>query len=133
MTQNSRRRQQFERRRLYARQAVTLTGLSSDIFQKAITNLREILTTITGHFPDDSVNHWEPATYEGHLALDIHTRYFTSRRNAPNETSLPFMKGVDPDGILALARKQDLIHGPDNQVQYLKMITSDNMEGKDER
>lgn len=63
--------------------------------------------------------------YEGHVAIDIHARYFTQRKNAPNEQNLPFADGVDPDGTLAGLRKHDLIHGPDNKVSYLKLLENE--------
>lgn len=102
---------------------MTLTGLSSETFVKAIANLDEAFAMMRLPFPDESVSSWQPATYEGHIAVDIHTRYFTMRKSAPNEKNLPFMNGVDPDEVLSTLRRHDLIHGPDNRVTYLKTTT----------
>ena len=112
----------LEKRRIYLRQAVTLTGLSSSTFKEAVTTCAAIFSTIQANFPDQSVNAWQPATYEGHLAIDSHSRYFTIRKHAPNECNLAFLDGVDPDNVLSELLRHDLIHGPDNQVVYLKAI-----------
>lgn len=68
------------------------------------------------------MNHWQNALYEGHIATEFNSRYFTARKDAPNEENLPFGEGVDPNGDLASIRKHDLIHGPDNRVAYLKAL-----------
>jgi len=105
------------------RQAVTLTGLSSETFAKAVSNCHNMYTKMLDYFPADAINMWQSTTYEGHAAVDLHARYFTMRKNAPNEANIPFTDGVDPDGALSALRKHDLIHGPDNRVSYLKMDT----------
>ena len=38
------------------------------------------------------------------------------------EENLPFFERVNPDGVLAGLCGQDLIHGPDNQVMYLRAL-----------
>jgi hypothetical protein len=76
---------------------------------------------MTAHFPDGKINNWENTTYEGHIATDFNARYFTNRNSARSEANLPFLEGVDPDGVLAGLRHHDLIHGPDNQVMYLRL------------
>ena len=63
--------------------------------------------------------------YEGYTAIDFNARYFTTRRDAPNEENLPFADGVDPDGTLAKLQKHDLIHGPDNKVAYLRLLENE--------
>lgn len=126
ITRNTQRRhlssQNLEKKRLYLRQAVRLTGLSTEVFDKAVLVCKEVLTDMKIHFPDNSMSKWQTATYEGHVALDIHTRYFTPRKTAPNEQNLPFADGVDPHGVLAGLRKHDLIHGLDNKVSYLELL-----------
>jgi hypothetical protein len=68
---------------------------------------------------------WRPAIYEGHTAVDITARYFSSRNSVPNEQGQEFGPGVDPNGVLSTIRGQDLIHGQDNKVQYLKEYKND--------
>jgi hypothetical protein len=85
---------------------------------KAAAACSTIYTQMASIFPDGKVFKWENTTYEGHIATDFNARYFTNRSNARNEANLPFLEGVDPDGVLAELRGHDLIHGGDNQVTY---------------
>ena len=55
------------------------------------------------HFPAESMTHWENTLYEGHIATDFNAQYFTT-------------------GILTGLRGQDLIHGPENQITYLRAL-----------
>jgi hypothetical protein len=114
----------LEKKRYYIRQGVTLTGLSTEKFAKAAEACVSIYEKMSSHFPEDKIGKWENTTYEGHIATTFSARYFTNRHNAPNEASLPFLAGVDPDGVLAGLRRQDLIHGPDNQVTYLRLASN---------
>lgn len=72
-------------------------------------------------FPEDKVEHWQPSNFSPHLAIDAHTRYFTERRQAPQETNIPFGPMVDPNGLLAGLQGSDFIHGQDNYVKYLEL------------
>lgn len=67
---------------------------------------------------------WQAAYYEGDEAVDAGARYFTQRKFVPGEHGKPFATGVDPNGLLAAIRGQDLIHGEDNKVDYLKEYTN---------
>jgi hypothetical protein len=111
----------WDKKRFYIKQGVTLTGLSTGGFEKAASICTDIYAKMSGYFPEDKMNHWENATYEGHSATNFSARYFTSRADAKHEANLPFLEGVDPDGVLEKLRRQDLIHGPDNQVPYLDL------------
>ena len=108
--------------RHYIRQGVTLTGLSTDPFSKATSTCDAIYAMLLTHFPDGSMINWENTMYEGHIATNFSARYFTNRNLARNEVNLPFGDGVDPNGVLANVRGQDLIHGPDNQVTYVRRL-----------
>jgi hypothetical protein len=63
---------------------------------------------------------WQTPTYEGCDAIDANARYFSLRKNVPSERGQPFLSGVDPNGILAGIRNQNVIHSYDNRVDYLK-------------
>ena len=106
----------------YLMQRVRLTGLSAEEFDNAVLSYTMVYNKMSAQFPLESVLPWQAAVYEGHPAIDFNARYFTKRSDAPNETSLPFQTGVDPKGILKRLRGQDLIHGPDNCVQYLQHL-----------
>lgn len=57
--------------------------------------------------------------------MDIATRYFTSRREDPTGTAVPFPANVDPKGILRSLAADDYFHGPDNEVLFYNMIKVD--------
>ena len=103
-------------------QRVRLTRLSTEVFDKAVSAYRMVYDKMSAQFPPESTLPWQATVYEGHPAMDFNARYFTKRSDAPNETNLPFEGGVDPRGILEKIRGQDLIHGPDNCVQYLQHL-----------
>ena len=112
----------MDKKRLFMRQAVRLTGLSTDAFGKATTACETMHSKVSAYFPEGSLNCWQSTLYEGHVAIDFNARYFTLRKHSPNEQNLPFSDGVDPHGFLAKLRKHDLLHGTDNKVEYLKWL-----------
>ena len=112
----------MQKKRFFMRQSISLTGLLTEPFSRAASACEGVYAKMSAHFPPDSVTHWENTFYEGHISTDFNARYFTTRKGAPMEENLPFLEGVDPDGILAGLRGQDLIHGPDNQVTYLRAL-----------
>lgn len=73
---------------------------------------------------------WQADVYEGHHAIDSSARYFTLRRFVPMEAGQPFEMGVDPLGILSRMRGNDLIHGMDNKVDYLREEKEKNGKAK---
>ena len=62
---------------------------------------------------------FELGLYEGALAIDSHSRYFTERRLAPQETHADIPATIDPNGILNALRTQKFIYGPDNHVDFV--------------
>jgi hypothetical protein len=112
----------MEKKRFFIRQGITLTGLSTASFEKAALACENIYSRMSEQFGEGTLNKWENTTYEGHLASNFNARYFTPRSVAKEECNLPFLDGVDPNSVLAEVRGHDLIHGPDNQVTYLKYI-----------
>lgn len=110
-----------KKKRRYIRQAVTLTGLGSATFQKGVDNVAHTFITFMNNFPDGKVESWQSTMFEGHVALDMHARYLTERRLAPQESHIEYGYMVDPDGVLSDIQGTDYIHGPDNCVEYLEM------------
>ncbi|KAF8973568.1 hypothetical protein BDZ97DRAFT_1647707, partial [Flammula alnicola] len=107
----------LKRKATYIRQAVRLTGLGAISFENATDTIRSVQQLLSTHLRDDL---WQAASYEGHTAIDASARYFTPRRFVPQERGQAFENGVDPNGVLADIRGQDLIHGSDNKVDYLR-------------
>ena len=87
------------------------------MFSKAMEKISEIHAVMTEH---TALLPLQTSVYEGYDAIDANARYFSIRKNVPNERGLTFGRGVDPDGTLANLRDQLLIHGYDNKVEYLK-------------
>ena len=106
-------------------QRVRITGLSTEVFDKAVLAYTMVYDKMSAQFPLESTLPWQATVYKGHPAMDFNAWYFTKRSNAPNETNLPFEAGVDPRGVLEKLRGQDLIHGPDNCVRYLQHLDQD--------
>ena len=96
------------------------------MFSKAMEKLTEIHAVMAEHMKNTVLCPLQTAIYEGYDAIDANARYFSFRKNVPNERGLTFGKGVDPDGTLASLRDQHLIHGYDNKVEYLKEEKDDN-------
>jgi hypothetical protein len=111
----------------YLRQGITLTGLGTPTFDKAIQSAQEIYAEYQRLFTEDKLEQWNPADYAGHDALDASNRYLTPKRDAPNMDSIPFQTSVDPHDILAdMAKKGEYIHGIENRVYYYILDMDDN-------
>ncbi|KAF9470570.1 hypothetical protein BDN70DRAFT_902002 [Pholiota conissans] len=113
--------------RPHLRQAITITGLGSDLFDNYVQNMEHIYLTFSNHFPDGKLDKWEPAMYQGVMAFDAHARYFTQKHFVPSSESIPFHSTVDPDGNLESMRGEDMVHAADNEVDYfVQMHNTDN-------
>jgi hypothetical protein len=53
--------------------------------------------------------------------MDIATRYYTSRREDPTGTGIPFLSEVDPNGTLQAMVMDDHFHSIDNQVLFFTL------------
>jgi len=101
---------------------VQLTGLSTPSFQTCIDNLQHIHTAFGRQVPEGELESIQTATFLDHPCVDIATRYYTSRREDPTGTTVPFSSDVDPNGILQAMVTDDHFHGVDNQVLYYTLI-----------
>jgi hypothetical protein len=57
--------------------------------------------------------------------VEFATRYFTSRRDDPNGTALPFDRSTDPNGVLSGMSDNKYFHGEDNKVLYYVLKSVD--------
>jgi hypothetical protein len=112
-------------RRHFLRQSVQITGLSTPSFQTCIDHLQHIHATFSRHVPEGTLEPFQPSEFLNHPSMDIATRYFTSRREDPTGTAVPFPANVDPKGILRSLAADDYFHGPDNEVLFYNMIKVD--------
>ncbi|KAH9481809.1 hypothetical protein JR316_0006336 [Psilocybe cubensis] len=118
----------MKKKAIYLRQGVRITGLRSNGFNDDAVSIKHVHEMMKTYLKkeDIEVKPWNLSMYEGHWAVDASTRYFTPRKHAPTEAGLAFDMGVDPDGVLAHMRGDDLIHTMDNKVDYLREVKNDN-------
>lgn len=110
----------LKRKANYLRQTVRVTGLGVKPFEHSVAILEQFYDLMKNAVVGKDFIPWQTTFYEGMKAVDASARYFTPRKFVPNEPGLPFAIGVDPHGKLADIRGQDLIHGQDNKVDFLK-------------
>lgn len=104
------------------RQYVQVTGLGLPEFDQAIEKVQQIQEAYQTFNPAYSVNDIQFTQYEGNQTLEAHARYFTDRYLLPNEKNIPFSRLVDPEDVLTKLQPDAFIHGPDNEVEYCKLV-----------
>ena len=102
-----------------ARQAVTLSGLGTDVFDLAVTNSAKIHGLFQEYIPAGKLIPWRADVVNDQLVLHMHSRYFTPRRQANLNDIQEFEPGVDIDGQLKELQGSNFVHTSDNVVQYL--------------
>ena len=106
-------------RRMYIRQSVMLTDLSSPKFDDALASTHAIEDIFKQIVADGIMEPWVPSTFQGHVSIDIANRYFTPRQQAlQHDHQVPFSMVVDPDRILSMAMGDEFIHTEENEVEY---------------
>lgn len=105
--------------RQHIRQAISLTGINSELFGRNIPQIEKIHVMFRGALAIGTLKEWMP-TYQGsNLTLDMHNRYFTKSSFVSHKTPVLFDGNVDPDGYLAeMQRDLKFIHTDDNVVEY---------------
>jgi hypothetical protein len=102
----------------FLRQGITITGLGTPTFEKAIETAQEIYEMYKRQFEEGRLEAWSAGDFQGHRTLSPSNRYFTPRKDAPCMEHIPFDRLVDPNGILEHMTKAGYIHGEENIVQY---------------
>ena len=113
----------------YLRQGLSLTGLGSPTFDKAVRTARDVYEQFDRQFTAGKLENWTTSSYSGMLALDMSNRYFTPKQDAPAMEHIAFPKEVDPSGILEGMAKSDYIHGEENEVYYFSLEHGENGKG----
>src|ERR1700720_2160118 len=103
---------------MFMRQSVKLMGLGAPLFQDCIGNIQRLSQILSRQVPEGNMDLFQHSNFLEYPALDIGTRYFTSRRDNPVGPSTPFDSSVDPKGILASIVDDKYFYGSDNVVQY---------------
>jgi hypothetical protein len=105
----------------YLRQGITLTGLGSPTFERAISAAQEVYGHFDRQFSEGILESWNDSPGDS-STLSVSNRYLTPLTEAGAQASIPFFKGVDPRNILQNMTRGDAsntyVHTEDNQVQY---------------
>ena len=110
----------------YLRQGISLTGLGTPTFANALDAAQEIYKQFDRQFEEGILDHWACSSANDMFpSIDVSNRYLTPAREAGGIEETPFLKGVDPKGILQNMANGDgtvsYVHTEDNQVQYFSM------------
>lgn len=104
------------------RQSVSITGINTPIFNKAVENLLTIQNLFARHIGKQNIDVWRLSTFRNYQSVNFSNRYFTSRHDDPHGLTVPFSSGVNPNGKLSASRGSDLFHGEDNRVVYFEQL-----------
>jgi hypothetical protein len=110
-----------ERKQPHLSQNVPLTGFNTSNFQLCIDNIQKIHQLLARQVPDGMT---EPLRYNDFTqsnSITMGACHFTSRREDPFGTAVPFDKAVDPRDILSSMKSDNYFHGEDNNVRYYTM------------
>ncbi|KAF8874592.1 hypothetical protein BD779DRAFT_1408722, partial [Infundibulicybe gibba] len=108
----------------FLKQGITITGLGSPTFERALNGARQLFGLFDCHFAEGKLEPWGMGTHEDYTALEFGNRYFTLKKDAPGMVEVPFGPGVDSHGILKdMAKKGGYIHGEENVVVYFQQHT----------
>lgn len=80
--------------------------------------MQQIHGKLSREFPEHTLEEFKTDNFLTYPAINFATRYFTSLRDDPYTTSVPFPSSVDPKGILSSMQTDIYIHAADNQVLY---------------
>jgi len=95
-----------------------LTGLGTPGFESSIETLQRLSQMISRQVSEGTMEHFTHCFFLEHSALDIGTRYFTSRKDDPMGPAAPLDRMIDPKGILASISDDQYFYGVDNMVKY---------------
>lgn len=102
----------------FIRQSVRITGLGTLGFESSIDNIQGLSQIISRQVPEGTMDQFTHCFFLEHSALDVGTRYFTSRKDDPMGPAVPLDVMIDPKGILASMSDDKHFHSIDNIVKY---------------
>jgi hypothetical protein len=112
------------------RQFVKLTGVGCKAFDDFQDKIDQVFECFTRAKDGQSLKMLEWNPYDGHYAVDAHTRYFTERRHAPSLSHQPFPSDIDPQQVLEEYCGTKYIRTDENIVQYLQKVENDGGQTK---
>ncbi|KAH9953324.1 hypothetical protein BGW80DRAFT_1468665 [Lactifluus volemus] len=123
----------------FLRQGITLVGLGTPTFTKALEAIDHIHSQFDRHLQEGTLE-TQTATIRGDGVSDefsIWNRYLTPSREAKGMQAIPFLPGVDPTGILRDMAQENCnytyVHTEDNQVHYFAALRDAQGNSKYER
>jgi hypothetical protein len=112
----------------FLRQGITLVGLGTPTFTKALEAIDHIHSQFDRHLQEGTLE-TQTATIRGDGVSDefsIWNRYLTPSREAKGTQAIPFLPGVDPTGILRDMAQENCnytyVHTEGNQVHYFAAL-----------
>ncbi|TFK62137.1 hypothetical protein BDN72DRAFT_863065 [Pluteus cervinus] len=120
---------QLENQPALLTQQVTITGLNTAPFERAVSAILDLFPVLYRQFPDGQFDPLIikrcPIT-DGRM-LTFSNRYFTRRKDGPALEAIDFPADIDPLGILKARISTSIIHTQENEVEYYMRLT--NSEG----
>jgi hypothetical protein len=104
------------------RQAVTISGLGTQRFNKGIENMELMFLRFYEMHHEDQLHPWESTVFGSYPAMDASARYFTPAYRRDGAASERFSEVMDPDGVLNGMIDDSFVHTSENNVHYLQMI-----------
>ena len=105
------------------KQCVRLTGLGTENFSNAILGLANIAIFMGETMEKGDIESWQCDRYRTWQALDMANRFFVMQNSEGDMASVPFVDGVDPEGVLVTIAGDKWVHTEENQVKYFRLNT----------
>lgn len=114
----------------HLRQSIELTGLNTPIFQTCITNIQQIHTIFAQHMAEGTLEDFQLSMFQDSTCITAGTHYITSRHEDWHSPAILIPRSLDPKGILASHCIGEQFYGPENEVLYYGVVST---EGKPTR
>ncbi|KAJ2915584.1 hypothetical protein MD484_g4827, partial [Candolleomyces efflorescens] len=111
------------RSRKFIRQYVKVTGFGNEDMLQCVKRIEMAYLKMSDHFKEGTVEPWQPSLFEGYVALEANTRYFTHTNHANPGDIVDFAPHVDSGGRLKDIMEGEYVHTTDNRVDYLERVT----------
>ncbi|KAI0038992.1 hypothetical protein FA95DRAFT_1457206, partial [Auriscalpium vulgare] len=115
---------QLNGRPLMAKQTVSLAGLESPLFNSALGAILAVHGQMSSLFAEGELQEWLPSRDDDQVTLELSNRYVTRKEYAQGQLSVPFLRGVDPSGVIHDETSREGVHTTDNQVSYYERLTT---------
>ncbi|KAJ7579455.1 hypothetical protein C8J56DRAFT_964238 [Mycena floridula] len=105
----------------YQKQSLTITGLGSELFEKAVHRLHQLIGSLDASFPEEAVQECQQI---GKTDVETSNRYLTSSNDIGHFRQMPLGADLDPNGHLSKAAiEEDLVHTEDNRIVCFQTVT----------